>query len=971
MTPERWQEVKDLFADALEQRPGERAAYLDRFCADASLRQDVELMIAAHEQGGSGFMERPAMESNEVQKSGTKLGPYEILALAGTGGMGEVYRARDAKLGRDVALKVLPEAFARDADRMARFQREAKLLAALNHPNIATIHGLEDSGNTHALVMELVEGPTLADRLRSGPIPIDEALRIAKQMCDAIEYAHERGIVHRDLKPANVKVTNNDAVKILDFGLARAIEGDAVSADLGASPTISRMATQAGILLGTAAYMSPEQARGKTTDRRADIWAFGCVTYEMLTGKTAFPGESVTDALAAVIRAEPDWSQLPPATPIRIRVLLQRCLQKDPKQRLQAIGEARIAIDEVLSGTRDPTSAISAARPAKQWHLWLVSGVAGLFVLATALLAFLYFHQKAPAIQATRFEIALPEKFVPNTFFALSPDGRRLAFIGTGADGQSRLWVRSLETLEPQPLDGTEGAEDRPFWSPDSRFIAFYSQSKLKQIEVSGGPVLTLCDASGVWGGVWTGDKIVFGSHVGIRLVDASGGVSSPITTDEFASAPSLLPDGRHFIYLRELAPGVSGTGIYLGSVDAKPQEQSSKKLLDDDSLAVYTPSSDPAVGYVLFVRGASGNGARGTLMAQPFDTRRFELTGEAVPIAERVSNTSFWASGAGVLAYMTDPQATVLTGSRGNIWGQLTWFDRQGKALGAVGDSGLYRSLAISPNGKRVAFERVDLQNARSRNIWLYEFARGVTTRFTFDSSWDSNPVWSPDGSHIAFGSQRDGTFDLYQKASNLAGEDEPLFKSGLDKVPSSWSPDGRFLLYYFVNAPSEVWGLPLGGVARDRTPVRLMHSELDGRRARFSPDGRWIAYASSESGNSEIYVRPFDTSSAMGSSSAGGTAVTGKWMVSKDGGDSPLWRGDGEELFYLSRDGMAMTVAVSTGGVFQAGIPKALFKVPPGVLFWDVTADGKRFLMTAPSAAGVQAKFTVVLNWQAGLKK
>src|SRR5271169_3247732 len=347
----------------------------------------------------------------------SRLGPYEILAGIGAGGMGEVYRARDPKLGRDVALKVLPEAFARDAERMARFQREAKVLASLNHPNIASIYGLEDSSTTHALVMELVEGPTLADRIKSGPIPISEAMPIAKQMCDALEYAHERGIVHRDLKPANVKVTSDDAVKVLDFGLAKAIEGDAASVDIATSPTMSRMATLAGVLLGTAAYMSPEQAKGKAVDRRADIWAFGCVLYEMLTGRMAFSGETVSDTLAAVIMKDPDWSQLPAATPIRVRVLLQRCMQKNPKQRLRDIGDARISLDEVLSGAPDPTSDVSAARPAKQWHLWLVSGVAGFFVLATVLLAFPYFHRQAPAIQVTRFEVPLPENLIPKALF--------------------------------------------------------------------------------------------------------------------------------------------------------------------------------------------------------------------------------------------------------------------------------------------------------------------------------------------------------------------------------------------------------------------------------------------------------------------------------------------------------------------------------------------------------------------------
>jgi eukaryotic-like serine/threonine-protein kinase len=904
--------------------------------------------------------------------SGSHVGPYEILAAIGAGGMGEVYRAHDTKLGRDVAIKVLPEAFARDAERMARFKREAKVLASLNHPNIATIHGLEDSGTTHALVMELVEGPTLADRIRSGPIPIDEALRIAKEITEALEYAHEHGIVHRDLKPANVKVTSDDVVKVLDFGLAKALEGDASSIDFANSPTISRLATQAGVLLGTAAYMSPEQAKGKPVDRRADIWAFGCVLYEMLTGKMAFRGESVTDTLSAVIRVEPDWSLLPAATPTRVRVLLQRCLQKDPKQRLQAIGDARISLDEVLSGATDPTLATSTAGPARQWRLWLGWGVAGLFVLVSALLAFLYSHQKPPAGQATRFEITVPEKTTVGGTFAISPDGRKLAFTGTGTDGQSRLWVRSLETLEARPLDGTEGAA-WPIWSPDSRFIAFLGQGKLKKIEAAGGPPLTLCDVPSFLGGAWNrDDKIVFGSFAGLLQVSASGGSPSPVTTGRTAVSPSLLPDGRHFLYWLASGQGGSGTGVYVGSLDAKPQEQPSKRLLPDNSVVAYAPSSDPAVGRLLFVRGSPVLGASGTLMAQPFDVRRLELTGEAVPIAEQVSNLSF-STATDALVYMTSSQSGVPTEVNGYIRGQLTWFDREGKVLGTFGDPGVYRELALSPDGKRVAFERADPQNLSTRNIWLYEFARGVTTRFTFDSAWDAYPLWSPDGSRIAFGSNRGGGFDLYQKTSNLAGEDELLYKSDDAKVSTSWSPDGRFLLYFNPAPPNRTWLLPLGGSA-NRKPVLIERSEFNQAAPRFSPDGRWIAYSSDESGRDQIYVRPFDASVATGSSSVGGTAVAGKWMVSKDGGLNPIWRHDGRELFYLSSvGGTAMAVEVNTSGVFQAGIPKALFKVPAGVLFWDVSTDGRRFLMAAPSAASAAAQppFTVVLNWQAALKK
>ncbi len=906
--------------------------------------------------------------------AGTKLGAYEVVALVGSGGMGEVYRARDAKLGRDVALKVLPEAFARDAERMARFQREAKVLASLNHPNIATIHGLEDSGSTHALVMELVEGPTLADRIKQGPIPVDESLRIAKQICEALEYAHERGIVHRDLKPANVKVTNDDVVKVLDFGLAKALEGDAASLDISTSPTISRLATMQGVLLGTAAYVSPEQAKGKSVDRRADIWAFGCVLYEMLTGLQTFTGETVTDTLAAVIMKDPDWSRLPAGTPVRVRVLLQRCLQKDPKQRLRDIGDARISLDEVLAGAPDPALAGAPQAAAPLWRRVLPWAVAALFVLTTALFAFIHFREKPPApAELMRLEIPLPENTtaVFAGAFELSPDGRQLAFATSGADGVSRLWVRPLDSIEARPLPGGESSAGIPpfFWSPDSRFIAFDDGGKLEKIDISGGPPQTLCTIGGrPVGGSWNRDGvIIFGMPPGpLMRVSADGGPASPLTTLDSSrgeisdNAPRFLPDGRHFLYERgSTMPEYTGT--YIGSLDAKPGEQDWKRLLANAGGVAYAPSADnPEVGHLLFIRD-------GALMAQPFDAGRLELTGEPVAMSERASVAGFSAGGIGVLVYETG--VALNSAPTGLIQGQLTWFDREGKSLGVVGDPGLYGSLALSPDGKRVAFERVDPQ-AQNRNIWLYDIARGVATRFTFDQFLDTDPVWSPDGSRVAFNAIRSGPLDLYAKASNFAGQDQLLLKTSDYKFPTSWTRDGRFLLYWTLGPPTRIWALPLGGGAADRQPIPVSSSQFNEAVGRFSPDGRWIAYQSDESGKTEIYVQPFDASSAAKSPTTGAPGV-GKRMVSNCGGGSPLWRGDGKEIFYLSSDGMATAVELNTTGTFQAGVPKPLFKVPAGLVNWDVTPDGKRFLFAAPSATGARPFFTVVLNWQAGLKK
>jgi len=485
---------------------------------------------------------------------------------------------------------------------------------------------------------------------------------------------------------------------------------------------------------------------------------------------------------------------------------------------------------------------------------------------------------------------------------------------------------------------------------------------------------VTLCDGLGnVLGGTWSAEgKIVLGSTNGLVLVSAVGGSTTNLTNGGGALVlPSFLPDGHHFLYLDGARPDVAG--IYIGDVNTMRQGQPLKKLLGDFSMAVYAPSGDSGTGYLLFVRGTSAAGNTGALMAQPFDTQRLELTGEAIPIAEKISNVEFSVSTGDVLAYTRGSQGVTSGGARGIVQGQLTWFDRQGKVLGAIGDPGSYRTLTLSPDGKRVAFDRADAQNPNVRNIWLFEFARGVTTRFTFDSDTDYDPVWSPDGSRIAFASGRDGPFDLYTKTSNLAGEDELLLKVPENVVPSSWSPDGRFLLYFNPVPPTRQWLLPLSGDAANRKPFRVDNSEFAEGGGRISPDGRWVAFASDESGRMEVYVRPLPTSSG-GPSSAGGTPITGKWMVSKDGGTTPLWRADGKELFYLSAvGGTAMAVDVNTSGVFQAGIPKPLFKIPTGVLFWDVSKDGQRFLMPAPASANTatQPPFTIVLNWQSLLKR
>jgi len=913
-------------------------------------------------------------------QSGTHLGPYEILSAIGAGGMGEVYRARDPKLGRDVAIKVLPEAFARDAERMARFQREAKVLASLDHPNVASIYGLEDSGGTRALVMQLVEGPTLADRVKAGPIPVDESVRIAKQIADALEYAHERGIIHRDLKPANVKVTNDDTVKVLDFGLAKALEGDPSSIDISTSPTISRMATMQGVLLGTAAYMAPEQAKAKTVDRRADIWAFGCVLYEMLTGKVAFPGDSVTDTLAGVIRAEPDWSLLPATTPMRVRVLLQRCLQKDPKERLQAIGDARIALNEVLSGAPDlaPVGRAEAAA-VPLWRSTLPWALLGVTAVALAALSFVHFRQKpqASAAPVQRFEIAVPDPNVNFIRVLLSPDGTQLVLIGSNPN---RLWLRRVDSLDAHPLEGTEGATGVPFWSPDSRFIGFSSGLKLKKIDIEGGPAQVLCDSgTNVVGGFWTPDgKIVFGDpgrRPGLWEVPASGGVSSPLPGFEHAGnpylyRPALLPDGRHFLYV---SGNETSGDVYLGSLDSKQGQQSAKKLLSANGV-VYAPSPDDSnLGYLLFGRPTAPGAPAATVMAQPFDLGKWELMGEPVPIAEQVVSAS--ASLTGTLVYSSGGAATETR--------QLTLFDRQGKILGTVGEPGLYYSVAFSPDGKRVVAQRENLQSSND-NLWMMDLARGISTRFTFNSGNDDRPVWSPDGNRIVFASDRGGHDELYQKLSNGGSEDELLFKNESDSIvlPLSWSGDGRFLLFGDLTSLEDltisVLPMDANGHATGK-PFSFAQKGL-GIEERFSPgpNGRplWVAYSSNESGRWEIYVRPFDPNSPTGTPPGGG-----KWQVSTQGGLSPRWNGNGKELFYVTPDGTVMSVEVSGSSAFQSGTPKPLFKpkgfrtISGGIAAdWDVSSDGNKFIFAVPPSAGGTApptRFTVVLNWPSLLKK
>jgi eukaryotic-like serine/threonine-protein kinase len=960
MTSKHWEEVARLHRAALQHEESRRTAFLHDACGvDEDLRYEVESLLA-YEGKAENFMEVPALEVvvkqlaesqglGMIQRSGTKLGPYEILAPLGSGGMGEVYRARDSKLNRDVALKILPAMFTDDAERMARFRREAQVLASLNHPNIGSIYGLEESNNLRVLVLELVEGPTLADRITGGALPLEEVLAIARQIADAVAYAHEKGVTHRDLKPANIKITPEGNVKVLDFGLAKVLQGPKdLNSNPSDSPTYNNPTTLEGMILGTAAYMSPEQAKGKPVDKRADIWAFGVVLYELLTGGHLFHRETMSDTLAAVLKEEPDWNRIP----VTVRPLLQHCLEKDPNRRLRDVGDMHLLLE-------------TASVPLQTHRPWLAWGVVAVFLVAFAALSLIHFRERPSMAAPVQFQIS-PSGMLQGAAFAVSPDGRHLVFAATGSDRVAHLWIRDLESLEVRALSNSYpvslvGHVVPPFfWSPDSRFIGFQSGGKLAKIEISGGPAQTLCEVQGtVVGGSWNRNGVIVFADItrGLMQVSAAGGVATPLTTIDPSRKevvhvlPSFLPDGQHFLYQRASStPGNSG--VYVGSLNTKPEEQDARRLLATTSGPVYVPSSDSDSGQVLFLR-------QGTLMAQPFDAHRLEPSGEAVPIAELVGSYIdygfFSASSNGVLVYR----------SRVGLDYELTWLDQQGRVLSTLAEPGGYNTLALSPDGRRVAVSRTNPDNTPNWDVWLLDVRRNTSTRFTHDQVRAKFAVWSADGSSVIFDSIRDGASNLYLKSASGAGNEQLLLTSTEDKSANSLSRDGRFLLYTEENpeTKSDLWLLPLNG---DRKPIPFLSTEFNERSGQFSPDGHWIAYMSDESGRDEIYVREFSSGSAQRSWDS-----AGKWLISKGGGTDPRWRGDSKELFYVASDGKLMSVDISAKPVFEAGAPRPLFQLPPGFVGLEVAADGKRFLVGVPVALSASVPFTVVLNWQATLKK
>ena len=975
MTGERWPRVKALFHAALEHPADQRGAFLAAEAGDDDhLRHDVESLLASDASDTSLLDRLPAAHApvlaglladdwtapqHATLASGLRVGPYDIVALLGAGAMGEVYRARDTKLNRDVALKVLPERFASDPDSLARFTREARVLATLTHPNIAAIYGLEESPRIRALVLELVDGPTLAELIArratpAGPagLPLDEAFGIARQVAEALEAAHEKGIIHRDIKPANIKIAGDSVVKVLDFGLARVWDG-APQADLSASPSLTASGIGTRTILGTPTYMSPEQARGHSLDRRTDIWSFGCVLYEMLTGSPPFAGDTISDSLAATLEHEPDYTKLPAGTAAPIRRLLRRCLEKDRKRRLDSAATVRLEIDDAVAAVEAETMA-SKTTTSRRTAAGVVALVGSVAVAAIATWALMRPAPPAPPLPS-RFSILPPSGRPANVSgpardIAVSPDGRQVVYrFGGSNTAGSPLMVRAIDQLEGQPLAGVEGAY-APFFSPDSQWIGFFENGELKKVPVGGGPTVTLAAVTGgALGASWGEDgSIVYATDeagTGLWRVSADGGEPARLTTPDAArhetqhAFPSVLPGGRGVLFT------ILGTGeaeaSQVASVDVATGR---RKTLVSGSQAEYVDvprSTGRPVGYLTFA-------SAGAVRAVPFDAVRLEMLGTPVPVVDALMTkprgaANYAVSRAGTLLYMTGSADQTTPRS-------LVWVDRKGHEEPLGAPLRAYGTPRLSPDGTRVATEVYD----KNTDIWIWDFAQQTLRRLTFEPDGDGMSVWTPDGRSIIYESGRPP--NLYRRAADGTGTVERLVTSADGQWPTSITPDGTYLAGFDVPGvifvPLTRGGAPLGPAAGMR---------FHGAFADFSPNGRYVAYQSNESGRDEIYVRPFPR------------VDSGRWQVSMAGGTRPVWARSGRELFYLDASNSMTSVQVSTSGsTFSAGTPATVFDTKyvqsnPS-RHYDVSADAKRFLMIKDSPANPGARpasIVVVEHW------
>ena len=876
--------------------------------------------------------------------SGTRLGPYEILAPLGAGGMGEVYRARDTRLDRTVAIKILPSQVSADPIRKQRFEREARLVSSLNHPHICVLHDVGSHDGVEYLVMECIEGETLAKRLEKGPLPVEQVLRYGAQVASALDKAHRGGITHRDLKPGNIMLTPTGA-KLLDFGLAKPSVPGISGATLTAAGTQSSPVTAEGTIVGTFQYMSPEQIEGKELDGRSDIFSLGSVLYEMLTGQRAFSGKSRLSVASAILEKEPaSIASLKPLTPPALNHAIWRSLAKDPDDRWQTARDLELELKWIA----EAGSQLSAAAPPVSQHKWRerLAWISGVALTAAVLALFVSFRYRSPSSPETvRFLVLPPDNSYINAEAnaAVSPDGHNLAFVAADTTGKEVLWVRSFDSLKARSLPGTEGPE-YPFWSPDGRWIGFFTsrsyanRSYLKKIDISGGPPITITTAIAGNGGTWNrNDVIVFGTGVTRLLyrVSAAGGEAVPITKESETVTVArggvhFLPDGNHYLY--DAPDSGTGRAIYVASLDS----DRGKLLVESGESPAYQ------AGHLLYLRGS-------TLVAQRFDEKQLAVAGSASTLAEQVYSFSASRDGA-VLAYWTGvvPDAP-----------QLTWFDRSGKQIGTLGVPVPQGNARISPDGKKVAAEIYDPQiSDTDSDIWLYDITRGVKTRFTAKPGTARGPCWSPDGKHLVFSSNRRGHFDLYEKSADGSGKEELLYESAIGKYCQDWSPDGRSFIFMTVdNANRDMWTLPLFG---DRKPTPYLQTEFSEAGAQYSPDGKWVAYFSDESGNNEVYVRSI-------------LPNDGKLLVSPSGGSRPLWRRDGKEIFYLSAAGELMAANVKkNGSILEIDTPTQLFKTRTESFLpsFDVSADGQRFLVVSSSPQKQPSPITVVVNWNTAPK-